>query len=775
MAQTLGSPGVYTKETDQTFVQPAVSEAGPLVIGETEKGPAFVPTEVSSFTEFEKKFGIHTDDNFVPYYASSTLRHSDKLTIVRTLGLGYGANGALLIQSASYGAKGSELIIGVIRPTANGAAAGDWEAYIFQGSSGSNCHLSMSGNGTAALYSSMSLGKDDNNYIGNIIGFNPRGTTLGYIDKIFNYAYTTGTIALESSADTAFPISMAITEGDNFTYEYSDAETPAIQSQYYGDTKYNLFKVHTRSHGNNANAEIKIEIKDIRPSVAPSVNPYGTFTIIIRDFGDSNKRPIVFDAYPNLTLDPDSPNYIARRLGNRRPSYNVAQRKLDWIGEFTNKSDFIWVEMYDQAGIPGTAVPWGFAAYSVWPSNSAAMPFSTGYSINAQYSVKGVPGIDYDQYGIENLFVANPENKAGSTSQSAFTLASASAIAAQNPGTPYDSSVIDLTSNTPVALRKFVVAPAGGFDGLKPTGRSYGYGNDGKMDCTSGNSSGTLAFKRGLDVIANSEEYDFDIMSIAGLNYSDHAAVVNYAENILEDRGNDAMLIFDPYPSGTYSTETITDAISGIDNSYMATYWPWIYVSNPQRNKHVLKPPTTEVMGAIKFSDAVSHPWFAPAGLNRASLTRVREAEIRLSSADRKSLYDGRVNPLATFKDEGVVVWGQKNLQVAESLLDRINVRRLLITAKKLIVFVARYRLFDPNDATNRNTLLDEINPILDEIRQNRGLHDFKVILDESNNTPDVVDRNIMYGQIFLAPIAATEYVVLDFNISKSGVNFSDI
>ena len=176
----------------------------------------------------------------------------------------------------------------------------------------------------------------------------------------------------------------------------------------------------------------------------------------------------------------------------------------------------------------------------------------------------------------------------------------------------------------------------------------------------------------------------------------------------------------------------------------------------------------------MTFNDSVAAPWYAPAGLNRGGLVSVLEAYSPLSQAERNALYEGRINPIATFPNDGVVVWGQKTLQARPSALDRVNVRRLLITVKKFIASSTRYLVFEQNTSATRDRFLSIVNPYLESVRRNQGLYAFKVIMDDTNNTPDLIDQNILYGQLFLQPTRTAEFVILDFNIQPTGAAFPE-
>ena len=190
------------------------------------------------------------------------------------------------------------------------------------------------------------------------------------------------------------------------------------------------------------------------------------------------------------------------------------------------------------------------------------------------------------------------------------------------------------------------------------------------------------------------------------------------------------------------------------------------------KNQPVWVPPSVVIPGVLAFNDKVAAEWYAPAGLNRGGLSTVIDAYSRLTHAERDTLYEGRINPIATFPAQGVCVWGQKTLQAKPSALDRINVRRLLIAVKKFIASATKYLVFENNTAATRNRFLNIVNPYLESVQSRQGLYGFRVIMDETNNTADLIDRNIMYGQIFLQPAKTAEFIIIDFNILPTGATF---
>ena len=274
-----------------------------------------------------------------------------------------------------------------------------------------------------------------------------------------------------------------------------------------------------------------------------------------------------------------------------------------------------------------------------------------------------------------------------------------------------------------------------------------------------------------INLMANQDDYRFNSITIPGLTIFDNSTQVTNLANNVQSRG-DAILVADTRPYGAQLSQTITSATS-INNSYVATYWPWLQTIDPGTGQLVWVPASTMIPGVYAFNDSVSEPWFAPAGINRGGLSTVVRAERKLSQTNRNDLYVGNVNPIATFPGTGVVVYGQKTLQKKASALDRVNVRRLLIALKSYISQVANNLVFEQNTIATRNAFLSQVNPYLESVQQRQGLYAFRVIMDDSNNTPDVIDRNQMIGQIYLQPTKTAEFIYLDFNITPTGATFS--
>ena len=273
-----------------------------------------------------------------------------------------------------------------------------------------------------------------------------------------------------------------------------------------------------------------------------------------------------------------------------------------------------------------------------------------------------------------------------------------------------------------------------------------------------------------IKLLSNSDDYQFNVISAPGLIGSIHGAQVTSLVALAQGR-TDCMSVIDLVPYNT-GINGVTTQASAYDSSYAATYWPWLQTIDAGTGQTVWAPASTYIPAVYAFTDASSDPWFAPAGLVRGALGSVIRAERKLTSGNRDTLYEANVNPIATFPGSGIVVFGQKTLQKRASALDRVNVRRLLISLKSYIVQVSDNLVFEQNTIATRNNFLAQVNPYLESVQQRQGLYAFKVVMDETNNTPDVIDRNQLVGQIYLQPTKTAEFIILDFNVLPTGATF---
>jgi phage tail sheath protein FI len=329
--------------------------------------------------------------------------------------------------------------------------------------------------------------------------------------------------------------------------------------------------------------------------------------------------------------------------------------------------------------------------------------------------------------------------------------------------------------------------PNPAFTGSLPINTSGSFGNasgdlfsDGKAyfynDIVTGTSANEIqgipsaSYNGAIALMANQDDYRFNVLLAPGLFNTKQTSQITTAINNTQNRG-DSLFVVDPIPYGM----TVGDATSQAQSrntSYAAMYWPWIQTMDPDSGKNVWVPASTMIGGVYAYNDTVAEPWFAPAGINRGGLSTVIRAEQKLSQTQRDTLYTGKINPIATFPGQGVVVYGQKTLQTKASALDRVNVRRLLIALKSYISQVAQNLVFEQNTIATRNQFLSQVNPYLESVQQRQGLYAFKVIMDSSNNTPDVIDRNQLIGQIYIQPTKTAEFIYLDFNILPTGATF---
>ena len=796
MAERIVSPGVFTRERDLSFLPQGVAEIGGVLIGQTIKGPAFVPTQVQSFNEFQQKFGGLTEDSYLPYTAQAYLQDAPNATIVRVLGTGGYSFGSPLVLtiSSSVGNK----VAAVLYPSLSGSipsATGDLfeKSFVRNLVGGATTNVTASSFGlvlsgsafTGNNTTTSSLNPSNANYFTKTFGYLPKSSQQSYTYLNFNTfqsaSFATGEVVLVQTASFA---------DFDFTKEYSVASTPWIKSQKISGTAKQLFKFHTLSHGNSTNYEIKVGIRDIKTAADVPGSDYGTFTVIVRRvdtskipysiFGqgvqDSDTRPNTLEQFNNVNLDPNSPNYIKRVIGDRYITVD-ANGKLSTNGDYANNSVYIRVEVdsdVDAGAIDSTLVPFGFGALtSPIPSNYTvpSPTYIASQSLAGSYNKNVYLGYSFDFVTTDNLNFLNPLPDANTTTVgSDFDLATCES----------NSTTISLTDSATTAqldARKFMIPFQGGFDGFQPNrkvlvGNDIVAGNTQGLDCTSATSTGTVALRKAINAVSNPDEFDMNMIVIPGVINRLHSSVTTYAKDLCEDRG-DTFFVMD---GGAWSDSisTVVNSLSSFDSNYVATYHPWVKILDTDKNKPVWVPPSVVLPGVIAFNDQVAAEWYAPAGLNRGGLSNVIEVKTRLTHDERDQLYVGRVNPIATFPGQGATVFGQKTLQAKPSALDRINVRRLLIAVKKFIASSSRYLVFENNTAATRNRFLSIVNPYLESIQQRNGLYAFRVIMDESNNTPDVIDRNILKGDIFLQPAKTAEFIVLDFTVLPTGAAFPE-
>jgi hypothetical protein len=785
MAERLISAGVLTRENDQTFVPQGAVAAGAAIVGPTEKGPAFVPTVVTSYGDFERKFGKDTD-SYVSHTLRNYLQNAESALVTRVLGNGgWSFNGSTRklagIASGSY-------LVAVFHPSKNDSPDSlELSKTTASLTTKAAFNFILSGSNLSAVTVSASLDKTQPNYLTKVLGSTADNSKTGvdtYTATAFPYLqfadYLSSSIG--ASGLSIVTSSAAITFTSSYAEGYNAAFTPWVVSQ--NSVNKNLFKFHHLSHGFITNRDIKVGITNLRePASIDGVEQYSIFDVVVRQFGDTDKNQVVLETFNNVTLDPASPDYIARRIGDRYVDWNSTSGKLETKGNYNNVSNYIRVEVDPQveAGtLSSTLSPRGFRALSQTITgftgvNLPPVVYKEQQTINGVANSRAYLGFNFDSNDNLNYLNPVPENAstAGPWNFTLDTLNGTSGLGF----TGFLSASVDLNGTTgPLPQQMSFLLPfQGGTDGMNPATvkRSGDYitaGNLFGFNLTNSTSAGTVAYNKAVDILNNPDEYDINMLVTPGVLQSLHSAVTSRATTMAEERG-DILYIVDLVGS-TATVNTAVNTTDGLDSNYAATYYPWVKVLNASLNRPEFMPPSVLIPGAIAASDRASAEWFAPAGLNRGGLGDAIEAKVRLSQSERDQLYNARINPIATFPGTGVVVWGQKTLQAKSTALDRINVRRLLINLKKFIAGVSRELVFEQNTQVTRNRFLNSVNPYLEGVQQRQGLFAFRVVMDESNNTPDVIDRNQLVGQIFLQPTRTVEYIVLDFNVTPTGATF---
>lgn len=360
-----------------------------------------------------------------------------------------------------------------------------------------------------------------------------------------------------------------------------------------------------------------------------------------------------------------------------------------------------------------------------------------------------------------------------------------------------------------VNLRKFTVYFYGGFDGWDPyrnqrtntddfkmskylgtydqnSGEGYSFNRIDDPDAIGLNQGGITsdwyAYLAAYRQFANPEAVDINVFATPGIDYVNNKTLVEEVIDMVEEERADSIYVVTtpdkPNGASDMIDEMYTpdDAVfnledSEIDSNYTCTYYPWVKYLDQDNNQYIYLPPTKDAVRNFAQTDNTTYPWFAPAGLDRGDVNCVR-AHFITKLADEDVLYEGRINPVKTFATDGVKIWGQKNLQIRESQLNRIAVRRLLLRMRKLIAIACRSLIFEPNDPTTKNMFLSAVAPIMDNIRANRGISDYRI---EVNDTVESRDRRELPAKIYFKPYNALEYVVLDFILTPEGISFSQI
>ena len=569
--------------------------------------------------------------------------------------------------------------------------------------------------------------------------------------------------------------------GNDYLNQWETPASPTVVSEVRGGIVSDLFSVISISDGNAANTQLKIQVQNIDLDS-------GEFDLIIRDFNDTDNNISVLEKFSRCTMNPDLPGYIAKKIGTSD-------------GEYELRSKYIMLNMAEDA--PVDAFPAGFKGFTsdfLGTSKVGNVLFKTKYNVagdivsyNSQGTEQKTNGDKIrkvtlglsSQIGFDRDLFEYKGNAASSTSHSFHLSSQASGISGFKT-TPYDLEGNDKGLLETKSYRKFTFAVCGGFDGwdiyrgTRTNGDGYIFGkntyvsghtsNGGVFSDTVGNSD-YYAYLAGIETFSNPEAVDINIFATPGIDFYNHSSLTNQAIDMIEgDRADSLYITNSP---NTSDVDEIVDQLDEVDldTNYTATYWPWIQVRDGDNATQLYIPPTGEVVKNIALTDNVSYPWFAVAGYQRGLVNAIK-AKKKLTLDNRDDLYNARINPIATFSDTGTIIWGNKTLQVRESALDRINVRRLLLRARKLISAVAVRLLFEQNDEQVRNEFLRLVNPILESIKKERGLYEFRVVV---SNDPEDIDANTLRGKIYVKPTRSLEFIDVEFLITPTGASFENI
>ena len=748
MADKIVSPGVFTKENDLSFLQQGVADIGAAFIGPFKEGP-LVPTIVNSQAEFETLFGNVDGTYYTELAVQSYLREAGTATIARVAGIGGYTETAPLLLTATSGAVSASL--GILFNTSTNSNRGLYGAAVT--GSGFGDFVLRTNSGSLAL--TASLDSSDTNDIEAVFGTSPFGSKTAYV-----YGFFKNTSLNVNNSNTS--ASVTVLGSQVFTFDAQEAQTPMIQSQLISGDRFPLFQFETIGAGNAANSKVKIGITNIKPAGSVNGTDYGTFTVVVRSFSDTNKKKSVLETWSNVNLDPNSPNFISRVIGDRKLSIDSVG-KISETGDWVNNSKYVRITSLNQ-NAPVQAVPYAHSAYQLPISASAAVGLLIPAVTYTSATSTTYGGIDLDGNTDNSIYIKPIPTGASTGSNAVYSLDTT------------DSLALTGSVSTDVAKRNFIVAFQEGFDGMNPAtainkGIDIVAGNSQGFDLSTSTSSGSIAYGKHISALSNADEWDINMVVTPGVIRRLHSSVATDVLDMVEER-NDCFYIMDTNAYGDSISQATTQA-EAIDSNMAATYYPWIKTIDLNTNKLISVPPSVLLPGVFASNDRVAAEWFAPAGLNRGGLTGAVSVLNRLTQSEKDTLYESKVNPIVQFPGQGIVVFGQKTLQDKPSALDRINVRRLLLTVRKYIASSSRYLVFEQNTAETRNRFLNIVNPYLESIQQRQGLYAFKVVMDESNNTPDTIDRNILQGAIYLQPTKTAEFIQIDFNILPTGATFN--
>jgi len=789
---TTGSPVTNTGVTfTDTYLGVAITasgQTGTTTTGYTKNGGSFTQY-VHEFTATTYNSGTGTGtvtDVVTQYTGASYTEYEDMvLAVIRSKGLS---------SISTNEAQTTEFYTTNLSIDNNYTLGGIGDLY-------GKFDLIASDTGSTETYT-VSLDPTDPSFLPNVIGRNAKDKNT----KIWVQAIYPDLIKKLDGDNIGYGINSTLISGtsENFTdykTQYKTPETPWVVSQLKGSVIDRLFKFISISDGDSANEEIKISIININPTTYE-------FDVVIRDFYDTDDNPVVLESFTRCTMIKGLNSYIGQKIGTSDGEYNLL-------------SNYVMIEIADD--IAPNVFPAGFEGYYFNDYSASATTGTGGIAPKIFYKTSyttqeagkpaktylGISEKGYTGDGInQNMF--NYIGEDGFVKSKGFHLDSGVTGNTYYDGTVYIGEFeggaakiqtykdTDDTTNpyNNIKTRKFTLVPAGGFDGWDvhriSRSNTNGFQQGGIFSGYPSQPSivpknDYQAWQTAIDTFSNPEQVTINLFATPGIDWMNHSSLVEDTITMIEEQRTDSLYIIDSPnididptigdggKADIMAAQEVGNALidTGIDSSYACTYFPWVQIRDTFNYANIYIPPTGEVVRAMAFTDNIKFPWFAPAGLTRG-VTNARKSRYKLSLEARDILYSARINPIADFADAGTAIFGQKTLQKKESALDRINVRRLLLQIKVLIANIAIRLVFEQNDQATIDQFLAKANPILASIKSDRGLQDFRIKMDDTNNTPESRDRNELYGEIFLKPTRAVEYIGITFTITPSGASFEE-
>lgn len=720
MAETLVSPGVLQRENDRSFVAPAPVEVGAAIVGPTVKGPDGIPTVVTSFGDYREKFG------------TTFLSGSDEfeyLTSISAQKFFAGGGRSLLVTRVSSGSFTSAESTRILASssinagaTAAASGSGTFNAAFVDKQRASVTDTTGNVFTFIAADSDPLPPDDETNKIFYIsTGSNATGLAETIRDHINNSASISSFLtASTAGAELVLTSSVSGTSGNSIVFKTG--------STSFASADFTFIQL---AGGSVANLETAIHETFILKTIAEG-------TVLN---SDNSVEPSNIDERTDGSLKlgtDDNLRWEVSNVNNNQGTFTLTIRR----GDDTRRNKII-LEQFTNVSLDPKSDNYiskviGDQFLSIDSTTDPTQPLVV---LNGDY-----PNRSRYAY-VSSVLKQTPD----------YILTDGSV--GPETGTSYSASL-------PLPASGAFYNAVGGNIPADEAGLYF-------ENIAAGNIQGleTDAYTTTINLLKNTDDFRFNFITAPGVNYKNHSSVFDSFVELAEDRG-DTLFIGDLVPHGSTLAD-VTNQTANLNTSFAGSYWPWVKVRSSELGRDVFAPASTVIPGVYANNDRVAAPWFAPAGLNRGGLN-VNRAEIKLTSGMRDTLYDNRVNPIATFPRNGVVAFGQKTLQKKASALDRINVRRLLINLKNFIGDTSKNLVFEQNTINTRTRFLNAVNPFLEDVQQRQGLFAFRVVMDESNNTADVIDRNQLVGQVLLQPTKTAEFIILDFTVLPTGATFGE-